>query len=141
MFQAQGPPPPYPNNVPLKRIKDDECKQIQFGDQTSPMTTQERLQMLKYLQHKSNNLNEKEQSLLQQLSSHYKSVERVQILPHQNISTSNKIHTFESEVQNENTLQNYTDESLSSKCDDYNTKESYPGQSDLGKYIEITTNY
>lgn len=79
-FQVQGPPPPYPSNIQVKRFKDANSTDIQAGNpptQPSFFLTQQQLQMLQYLQQKQI-LNAQEEMLLQQLNSQYKLMEQYQ---------------------------------------------------------------
>ncbi|XP_037828645.1 lysine-specific demethylase 6A isoform X1 [Lucilia sericata] len=80
-ISVQGPPPPYPNNLQVKRLKDGNSTETQAGNpptQPSFFLTQQQLQMLQYLQQKQNNLNSQEEMLLQQLNSQYKLMEQYQ---------------------------------------------------------------
>ncbi|XP_065357101.1 lysine-specific demethylase 6A isoform X2 [Calliphora vicina] len=80
-ISVQGPPPPYPNTLQVKRIKDGNSTENQAGNpptQPSFFLTQQQLQMLQYLQQKQNNLNSQEEMLLQQLNSQYKLMEQYQ---------------------------------------------------------------
>uniref|UniRef100_A0A1I8Q3Y6 JmjC domain-containing protein n=1 Tax=Stomoxys calcitrans TaxID=35570 RepID=A0A1I8Q3Y6_STOCA len=119
---AQGPPPSYVSSIPVKRLKDGEGVSYQTADKhAKPTLSQEQMQTMKYMPQKQQ---EQEQTRLRQLCGEQKPIDTSQIITAQ---AKNPLADT-----NEPGSQSYSDESLSAKYDNYVTRQSFPGQGDIG---------